>query len=193
MHASNELMRKPEQDLLWQKLKTLAITPPNYSLTFEARLAREQAWSLDRSLAVVEEYRKFLFLMLTCSHPVTPSEDVDAAWHLHLLYTRSYYEDLCQKIAGFVIHHQPTAGGQAEGSKFREWYQQTINSYQEYFGKPPADIWPDPDQRFANAGAGHWFNPATHMLIPRPGNGLLRWIGRQISGILRRMLRRGRK
>lgn len=185
MAAHNET-KSVELDLLWQKLKKHTITPPNYTLTFEARLAREQAWSLDRSLAVVEEYRKFLFLLLTCSHPVTPSEDVDAAWHLHLLYTRSYYEDLCQQIAGFVIHHQPTAGGSAEGSKFREWYQQTINSYREFFGEPPNDIWPDPDERFANAGAGHWFNPATHILIPRPGHGLSRWISRQVSCILRK-------
>lgn len=185
MAAHNET-KIHEPDLLWQKLKKLTITPPNYTLTFEARLAREQAWSLDRSLAVVDEYRRFIFLLLTCSHPVTPSVDVDAAWHLHLLYTRSYYEDLCQQIAGFVIHHQPTAGGSAEGSKFREWYQQTINSYREFFGEPPNDIWPDPDERFANAGAGHWFNPATHILIPRPGHGLSRWISRQISGILRK-------
>jgi hypothetical protein len=178
-----------EKDLLWQQLAKLEITPPNLSLTFEARLAREQAWSLDRSFAVVEEYRKFLFLLLTCSHPVTPSEEVDAAWHLHLLYTRSYYDDLCQRIAGFIIHHQPTAGGPAEGNKFRDWYQKTLDAYAERFGSPPKDIWPAPDQRFANAGAGHWFNPTTHILIPKPGYGLTRWIGKQISGMLNGRLR----
>ncbi len=125
MESSPIHTAQAQQDVVWQKLSQLVITPPSNSLTFEARLAREQAWSLDRALAVVEEYRKFLYLLLTCSHPVTPSEDVDAAWHLHLLYTRSYYEDLCQNIAGFLIHHQPTAGGAVEGHKFRDWYQKT--------------------------------------------------------------------
>jgi hypothetical protein len=189
MATSGKPTSKTEQDLLWQQLAKLEITPPSYTLTFEARLAREQAWSFDRSLAVVEEYRKFLFLLLTCPHPVTPSEEVDAVWHLHLLYTRSYYEDLCQQIAGFVIHHQPTAGGPSEGNKFRDWYQQTLNSYAEKFGSPPKDIWPDPDKRFANAGSGNWFNPTTHILIPRPGHGLSRWIGSQFSSMLRVRLR----
>ncbi|MCU0710673.1 MAG: hypothetical protein MUC43_01345 [Pirellula sp.] len=185
METSHGQVNETQPDVLWQKISQLAITPPNLPLTFEARLAREQAWSLDRALAVVEEYRKFLYLLLTCSHPVTPSEEVDAAWHLHLLYTRSYYEDLCQEIAGFVIHHQPTAGGPTEGHKFRNWYQQTLDSYAARFGIPPQDIWPPSDKRFANAGAGHWFNPATHILIPRPGHGFSQWLSEQLGRMLK--------
>ena len=177
-----------EQEELWKKISGLQITPPHFALTFEARLAREQAWSLDRSFAVVEEYRRFLFLLLTCKHPVTPSEDVDAAWHLHLLYTRSYYENLCQDIAGYLIHHQPTAGGVAEGDKFQEWYQNTLDSYTKAFGPPPNDIWPSPEQRFANAGSGHWFNPERFLLIPRPGHGLIKWF---VAGMSRILWRRG--
>lgn len=185
MESSSIHTAQAQQDVVWQKLSQLVITPPSNSLTFEARLAREQAWSLDRGLAVVEEYRKFLYLLLTCSHPVTPSEDVDAAWHLHLLYTRSYYEDLCQNIAGFLIHHQPTAGGAVEGHKFRDWYQKTLDSYTERFGTPPQDIWPPSDKRFANAGMGHWYNPSTHILIPRPGHGLSKWLSHQVRFMLR--------
>lgn len=185
MDHTRHNLNRAEHEELWLKLSTLQITPPHYSLTFEARLAREQSWSLDRSFAVVEEYRRFLFLLLTCSHPVTPSEDVDAAWHLHLLYTRSYYEHLCLEIAGYVIHHQPTEGGPSEGLKFREWYQKTLDSYSARFGDPPKDIWPDTDRRFVNAGAGHWFNPTSHLLIPRPGYGLSAWLGQRILHILK--------
>lgn len=152
---------------LWQQLQGFEITPPQIGLTFEARLAREQNWGLDRALAVTGEYRKFLFLLLAAEHPVTPSEDVDAAWHLHLLYTRSYYDELCQKIAGRILHHCPTEGGAAEGKKFLDLYQRTLSSYQDWFGIPPEDIWPTPENRFRNPGAGHWFNPSTHFLIPR--------------------------
>jgi hypothetical protein len=165
----------PEKLELWRKLEGLQITPPHLGLTFEGRLAREQNWGLARALAVTEEYRKFLFLLLTAEHAVTPSEDVDAAWHLHLLYTRNYYDELCQKIAGRLIHHGPTEGGAAEGKKFLEFYQRTLQSYSDWFGPPPTDIWPAPEDRFRNAGAGRWFNPSTHFLIPRLGTVLKRW------------------
>lgn len=165
----------PEKLRLWQQLEGFEITPPHIGLTFEARLAREQNWGLDRALSVALEYRKFLFLLLTAAHPVTPSEDVDAAWHLHLLYTRSYYDELCQKIAGRLIHHGPTEGGAAEGTKFLDLYQRTLQSYNEWFGTPPVDIWPKPEDRFRNAGAGHWFNPTTHYLLPRLRTLWKRW------------------
>lgn len=177
----NKVWNASEKEELWRKLSELDITPHHYSLTFEARLAREQAWSLDKSLAVVEEYRRFLFLLLTCQHPVTPSEAVDAAWHLHLLYTRNYYEELCQGIAGFIIHHQPTAGGEEERDKFRVWYQRTLDSYNESFGTPPRDIWPDVDSRFAQAGAGRWYNPTTHVLLPRISYWLKDWLKSKFS------------
>jgi hypothetical protein len=162
-----KFIEHPAELGLWRQLEGFEITPPHIGLTFESRLAREQNWGLARALAVTQEYRKFLFLLLSVSHPVTPSEDVDAAWHLHLLYTRSYYDELCQKIAGRMIHHGPTAGGVAEGKKFFEQYQQTLQSYNDWFGVPPMDIWPSPENRFRNAGAGRWFNPDTHYLIPR--------------------------
>jgi len=165
--VETKFTERSEKVDLWRRLERFEITPPQIGLTFEARLAREQNWGLARALAVTQEYRKFLFLMLTAEHPVTPSEDVDAAWHLHLLYTRSYYDDLCQQIAGRVLHHIPTEGGAVEGQKFRELYQRTLQTYLAWFGTPPIDIWPSPDDRFRNAGAGHWFNPATHVLIPR--------------------------
>ncbi len=68
--AANNESKIHEPDLLWQKLKKLTITPPNHTLTFEARLAREQAWSLDRSLAVVEDTASFSFY---CSLVLIPS------------------------------------------------------------------------------------------------------------------------
>ena len=60
---------------------------------------------------VIEEYRKFLYLLASAGHPVTPSDQVDQAWHLHLTYTRSYWEDLCEKTIGKPLHHGPTKGG----------------------------------------------------------------------------------
>ena len=40
----------------------------------------------DRPLApgAIEEYRKFVFLALVAGHQITPSDQVDQVWHLHL-------------------------------------------------------------------------------------------------------------
>jgi hypothetical protein len=110
---------------------------------------------------VVEEYRRFVYLAMAAGHPVTPSVDVDHAWHLHLTYTRSYWEEMCGRVLGRPLHHDPTRGGLAEGAKFTDWYARTLRSYQEAFGSaPPADIWPSPAERFAPAAKKKHDGPA---------------------------------
>ena len=71
-----------------------ALDDPSSSTTFTARLAKENGWKLSFARRVVEEYRRFLFLAAAAEHPVSPPDAIDQAWHLHLLYTRSYWENL---------------------------------------------------------------------------------------------------
>jgi hypothetical protein len=95
---------------------------------------------------VTKEYRRFLYLAARAGHPVTPSDTVDQAWHLHLIYTRHYWWELCDGILGMQLHHEPSAGGTVESNKFQRQYEQTIESYKATFGEaPPADIWPTPE------------------------------------------------
>ena len=117
------------QKNLYAKLCAMHLTPPGVTLSFESRLARENGWDLAQAIAVVNEYRKFLFLMLEAGHPVTPSDQVDQAWHLHLVYTNSYWNDLCGRIAGRPLHHGPTAGGSDEKVKFSDWYEKTKSQF----------------------------------------------------------------
>ncbi|BCM91738.1 hypothetical protein IAD21_03613 [Abditibacteriota bacterium] len=136
---------------LWRKLEALDLDG-NAQLTFSARLARDNGWTHEFALRVVEEYKRFLFLAATVGHPVTPSDEVDQAWHLHLVYTRSYWDELCGEILGFPLHHGPTKGGRAEGTKFGDWYARTLESYQRVFGEVvPRDIWPEASVRFGEA------------------------------------------
>lgn len=112
-------------------------------VTFAMRLARENQWSLDFADRVILEYKRFLYLATTAGHAVTPSKQVDQAWHLHLTYTRSYWDRLCRDTLGRALHHDPTTGGAAETAKFWIGYQRTLDSYRLAFGDdPPADIWP---------------------------------------------------
>src|SRR5882762_2181922 len=80
---------------------------------------------------------------MTAGHEVTPSDAVDQAWHLHLTYTRSYWDGLCREVLGRPLHHVPTKGGRGETAKFRDQYMETLTSYRRLFEtEPPADIWP---------------------------------------------------
>lgn len=134
---------------LWTRLAGFNIDSGGELLTFERRLARENGWSPGYSRRVVEEYKRFVFLCCEAGHPCTPSDQVDQAWHLHLTYTRSYWEELCQKVLQRPLHHHPTQGGAKEGAKFNDWYARTLESYERLFGqKAPADIWPPSAERF---------------------------------------------
>lgn len=138
-----------QENPIWRKLEIFSIDPPDVQLTFEKRLARENSWSQDFASKVVSEYKKFLFLCVSQDQPCTPSEFVDQAWHLHLVYTKSYWNDLCENVLGKKLHHNPTEGGEAEQEKFHDYYNSTLDLYRQTFQtEPPPDIWPLPNIRF---------------------------------------------
>ena len=142
------------------------------------RLAMEQGWSMAQSRQAVEEYRRFCFLAVAARHPVTPSVEVDAVWHLHLLHTRDYWEVFCPKVLGRPFHHGPTLGGAKEESRFYDQYAQTIESYQHFFGPPPEAWWPHPSKRFLPARLWRWVFLPEVWVIPKP------------RALLQRLLRR---
>ena len=158
-----------QRDALWQRLEAFSPHDESAAFPFVHRLARENGWSRPYAFRVLEEYKRFLYLMLRAGHPVTPSDEVDQAWHLHLLYTRSYWEDLCRDIAGRPLHHGPTRGGEAEGAKFHDWYERTKDSYERLFGEPPpGDIWPSSEKRFGDVQSFERVNRARHWVLPKP-------------------------
>jgi uncharacterized protein (TIGR04222 family) len=153
---------------LWAKLLAFDLDGAA-QFSFSKRLARDNGWPAIFAQRTALEYKRFLYLAATCGHPVTPSDEVDQAWHLHLVYTRSYWDDLCGQVLGFPLHHGPTKGGAAEGHKFRDWYAQTLRSYQTAFGTaPPADIWSPAAQRFGEAPYFQRLNRKRYFLLPRP-------------------------
>ncbi|MCX6855218.1 MAG: hypothetical protein NTV80_09950 [Verrucomicrobia bacterium] len=156
------------EDPLWQKIVAFELDSPASPLQFSQRLARENAWSLDFAQRVIQEYRRFLYLASAAGHPVTPSDEVDQAWHLHLVYTHSYWGDLCPNVLGKALHHGPTKGGASEDSKFRQWYETTLASYQRIFGSvPPSNIWPDSEMRFSSDLQWTRVNAATNWILPK--------------------------
>ncbi|WP_046758839.1 glycine-rich domain-containing protein [Kordia jejudonensis] len=136
------------QKLLWDKIRSFEIDDVDSSFTFTDRLARENDWTLEYSIRTVLEYKKFLFLIAISDFPQTPSDQIDQVWHLHLLYTQSYWIDFCQNTINKQIHHGPTKGAE-EKMLFKEQYMRTLAFYESIFlKKPPKDIWVDVETRF---------------------------------------------
>ncbi len=127
---------------LWNRVQAFSPDDPASALPFSARLARDQHWTRTFALRVVEEYKRFAYLCIAAGHPCTPSPAVDEAWHLHLLYSRNYWETFCREVLQSRLHHEPTRGGPEERTKHADWYQRTLTSYRAHFGEPPGDIWP---------------------------------------------------
>lgn len=153
-------------DPLWQALAAMRIEPDGAALTFAKRLARENGWSLRFAGEVLAEYHRFLYLAATGASPVTPSEQIDQVWHLHLAYTRHYWGVLCGEIIGRPLHHGPTAGGGAEGRKYRQQYSATLARYRDVFGnEPPSEIWPATAARFSSRY--QWVDRKRNIIVPR--------------------------
>ena len=156
-----------QQVELYKRIQAFSFDRPD-RLPFSKRLARDNGWSLAYARRVIDEYKKFAFLAVAASHPVTPSDGVDQVWHLHLSYTRSYWQ-FCQEILQTPLDHEPTRGGSSERTKFNDWYSQTLESYEHFFGTtPPIDIWSSPKIRFGRDLHFVRVNIKQNWVIPKP-------------------------
>ena len=159
---------RAQETKLWHKLQQFDLDG-DAPFSFTRRLARDNAWSFEFSMRVVKEYKKFLFLAVESGHPVSPSDQVDQAWHLHLCYTRSYWDELCAQVLERPLHHGPTRGGAQESAKFNDWYARTLDSYRTHFGsEPPSDIWSGASIRFAQPGQWRRVSTQSHWVLKKP-------------------------
>lgn len=161
-------MSSPFDEALWQRLADHEIGPADASLSFAARLARENRWSLAHAERVIGEYKRFCYLAMTAGQEVTPSDAVDQAWHLHLTYSRDYWQVFCPQGLGADLHHGPTRGGPVERDRFYRQYAATLAAYEAAFGEaPPGDIWPGAHRRFAVDPLGIRVNLLHDMVLQR--------------------------
>jgi hypothetical protein len=167
MSETNRLPTDANGHPVWLSLSHYTFGPADAALPFARRLARENGWSAAHAERVIEEYRRFCFLAVTAGHEVTPSDAVDQAWHLHLTYTRDYWERFCPDVLGRALHHGPTAGGGAEQARYFEQYAETLKSYERAFGVPPADIWPDAARRLIEDPKARRVHPRDGFVVPK--------------------------
>jgi uncharacterized protein (TIGR04222 family) len=162
-------MNRTQLDL-WQRIEAFDIDGPEpLTFSFGARLARENGWTRIYAERVIREYKRFVFLAMISPTHVTPSEEIDQAWHLHMIYSRSYWERFCRDLLQRPLHHEPTRGGTDEHDKHLRQYQETLQLYRTIFGqKPPQDIWPSPEARFQADSEGIRIDRSHYWLIPKP-------------------------
>lgn len=153
---------------LYQRLQEFSLDEQNVSFSFSQRLARENNWTIEYTQRVIDEYKKFAVIAVFAGHPVTPSDQVDQVWHLHLTYTQSYWDDFC-RILGTQLDHGPTRGGDKEYNKFNNWYLNTVASYEQFFGEtPPIDIWPASHIRFDKEANFQRIDTHKNWVLPKP-------------------------
>lgn len=115
---------------------------------FVDKLAHDNSWSRAYAARVVDEYLRYLELACNADHLVVPSDQVDQAWHQHLLDTEQYWNTFCPNVLGRHLHHHPNKDGTV--GRHLNGYRRTLATYRAIFGnEPPTDIWPTPEQRFA--------------------------------------------
>ena len=138
-------MNNPKVNNTYEQLNQLVIDDNN---RFSRKLANCNRWTQAYAQRVETEYKRFVALAAICG-PVVPSIEVDKAWHLHLTYTRSYWDEMCGEILRKPLHHNPGTGEPDNIAMHKEGYEETLRLYEKAFGESaPADIWPDAHSRF---------------------------------------------
>ncbi|MCK7613309.1 glycine-rich domain-containing protein [Roseibium sediminicola] len=157
-------MRDPK---LWNRIRGCHPDDVAADLPFSRRLARDNAWSGDFAQRAILEYQRFAYLSQLGEGMVTPSDEVDQVWHLHLTYTKHYWGPFREALGG-PLHHMPTKGGADQGALFKSTYAKTLDLYRIEFGEPPADIWPPEEIRFGRAPHFQRINTQEVWLIRKP-------------------------
>jgi len=118
---------------------------------FWQKLCKENAWSLTFSKNAFDEYKKFIYLAKIYGCKVVPSKTVDTIWHLHMTFTKSYWNELCQEVLQMEFHHVPSPPGEVAKCLDNECYEKTKELYKNEFGyTPPSLYWPPLSKRKYN-------------------------------------------
>jgi hypothetical protein len=136
---------------------------------FTYRLARHTGWGISAARRAILEYRRFCFVACVTKDPVTPSEEIDEVWHLHLIDSADYWNVWCRNVLGRPFHHHPSRGDALEDNGFRVHYATTLARYERYFGSPAEAFWPATHRRFGKNPRVRMVDRAKWFLLPRPG------------------------
>jgi hypothetical protein len=99
---------------------------------FIEQLCHRHNWPSPFARRAIDEYKRFVYLSMVSPHALTPSDDVDRVWRLHLLHTRSY--EALNRLLPRPLAYKPLAGG--------DWSERTRIFYLLELGQtPPPHLW----------------------------------------------------
>jgi hypothetical protein len=126
---------------LWHRLEGYSFHERPLTRSLVDALEDETGHSIDVCYTLVEEYRRYMYLVGSTGDTLAPSPIVDMVWQLHIADEKAYFEDFCPRIIGRTIYHT------ADLPPFQDdpTYSRTLDYYAEEFGRPQVQFWPDPD------------------------------------------------
>lgn len=135
-------MKRQKRDRrLWHRLEGYSFHERPLTRSLVDVLHEETGHDIDVCYTLVEEYRRFMYLVGSTGQTLAPSPIVDVVWQLHIRDEKAYFNDFCRHIIGRTIHHTPELGQDTETPA----YERTLEYYAQEFGRPQAQYWPDPD------------------------------------------------
>lgn len=126
---------------LWHRLEGYSFHERPLTRSLVERLEEETGHSTDVCYILVEEYRRYMYLVGSTGETLSPSPIVNLVWRLHAEDEKAYFEDFCRRIIGRTIHYT----GDLPPFQDDPAYLNTLEYYAQEFGRPQVQFWPDPD------------------------------------------------
>lgn len=126
---------------LWHRLEGYSFHERPLTRSLVDRLEEETGHSVDVCYILVEEYRRFMYLVGSTGETLAPSPIVNVVWKMHADDTKAYFEDFCPRVIGRTIHHPRDLPPFQDDPA----YLRTLDYYADEFGRPQVQFWPDPD------------------------------------------------
>ncbi|PXW69199.1 hypothetical protein C7964_103716 [Loktanella sp. PT4BL] len=126
---------------LWHRLEGYSFHERPLTRSLVDRLHEETGHSIDVCYILVEEYRRFMYLVGSTGETLVPSPIVDVVWKMHVQDEKAYFEDFCPRIIGRIIYRPDDPMQFADDPA----YGRTLDHYAEEFGRAQVQFWPDPD------------------------------------------------
>lgn len=142
-NASIDAKMKPikKDRKLWHRLEGYSFHERPLTRSLVDRLHEETGHSIDVCYTLVEEYRRFMYLVGSTGETLVPSPIVDVVWKMHVQDEKAYFEDFCPRIIGRIIYRPDDLVQFADDPA----YGRTLDHYAEEFGRAQVQFWPDPD------------------------------------------------
>ncbi|MDO6590272.1 MULTISPECIES: hypothetical protein [Rhodobacterales] len=135
--------REKRDRKLWHRLEGYSFHERPLTRSLIEQLRDATSYDVDVCYTVVEEYRRFMYLIGSTGEDLTPSPIVDQVWQLHIADEKAYFRDFCPRIIGRTIHRPEDLPPFADDPA----YERTLDYYAQEFGRAQVQYWPDPDDR----------------------------------------------